>query len=154
MSAVIDRVTSLVEEKITGTDLFIVDIKMLPNNKLMILVDGDNGVGIESCIGISRHVGYHLEEENVIDHAYTLEVSSPGLDYPLKMQRQFVKNTGRTVVVKMNDGSKREGKLLSSNEKAIVIEEALKEKGKKAQLVENEIGFDQIVEVKVTVSFK
>ncbi|POY35536.1 ribosome assembly cofactor RimP [Solitalea longa] len=154
MSAVIDRVTALVEEKIADTDLFIVDIKMLPNNKLMILIDGDSGVGIDKCVGISRHVGFHLEEENVIDHAYTLEVSSPGLDYPLKLQRQFAKNIGRTVMVKMNDGAKREGKLLASSEKAVVIEETVKEKGKKAALVENEIGFDQITEIKVTVSFK
>ncbi|UKJ07547.1 ribosome maturation factor RimP [Solitalea lacus] len=154
MSVVINRVTALVEEKLDGTDLFIVDIKMLPNNKLMILLDGDTGVGIDQCAAVSRHVGFHLEEENAIDHAYTLEVSSAGLDYPLKHQRQFVKNIGRTVIVKLNDGAKREGKLLSSTENGITIEETVKEKGKKAQLIESELSFNQIAEVKVTVSFK
>ncbi|AFD08493.1 ribosome maturation factor RimP [Solitalea canadensis] len=154
MSAVINRVTSLVEEKIAGTDLFIVDIKMLPNNKLMILIDGDKGVEIDKCAAISRHVGFHVEEENLIDHAYTLEVSSPGLDYPLKLNRQFVKNIGRTVVIKFNDGSKKEGKLIAATDSAVTIEETVKEKGKKALQVENQYTFDQITEIKVTVSFK
>ncbi|MOA47473.1 ribosome maturation protein RimP [compost metagenome] len=99
-------------------------------------------------------MGFHIEEENLIDHAYTLEVSSPGLDYPLKLNRQFVKNIGRTVVLKFNDGSKKEGKLISATDSTITIEETVKEKGKKAQQVENQYEFDQIAEVKVTVSFK
>ncbi|SMO58592.1 ribosome maturation factor RimP [Solitalea koreensis] len=155
MSAIVNRITKLVEEKISDdANLFIVDIKVLPNNKVMIFVDGDNGITIQKCAEISRHVGFHLEEENVIDHAYTLEVSSPGIDYPLTLQRQFSKNIGRNVLVKLVDNNKKEGKLLENSENGIKIEETVKEKGKKAQQVEVEIPFSEINEVKVTISFK
>jgi ribosome maturation factor RimP len=155
MSAIVKRITELVEEKIAdAADLFIVDIKVLPNNKVIILIDGDNGITIQKCAEVSRHVGFHLEEEDVIDHAYTLEVSSPGVDFPLKSQRQFAKNIGRTVAVKFNDGTKKEGKLLGADESGIKIEETIKEKGKKSELVETEYPFSQIGEIKVTISFK
>ncbi|HEY0670298.1 MAG TPA: ribosome assembly cofactor RimP [Sphingobacteriaceae bacterium] len=149
------RVRELVEEKIADRpDLFLVDVKMHVNGKLAILVDGDHGVAIADCVAISRHVGYHLEEENTIEQAYNLEVSSPGLDTPLQSVRQYNKNIGRSVSIKLTDGSKREGKLLSADESAIIIEEKVKEKGKKAQSVENSIPLDQISETKVLISFK
>ena len=107
------RVTELVEEKIADRpDLFLVDVKMHPNGKLIILVDGEKGIGIADCAQISRYVGFKLEEENVLETAYNLEVSSPGIDAPLVLPRQYVKNVGRQLAIKMADGSKREGKLL------------------------------------------
>jgi len=149
------RVKELIEEKIADKpNLFIVDIKMHANGKLVILVDGDNGVGIDDVAGISRYVGFKLEEENVIETAYNLEVSSPGLDVPLKLIRQYIKNIGRNLAVKMADGTKREGKLSSITEDAIVIEEKVKEKGKKAEIIEAVIPIEQIAETKVLISFK
>jgi|SRR6185503_1764069 len=149
------RVRELVEGKIADKpNLFIVDIKMLPNGKLTILLDGDNGIGIDDCVAVSRHVGFHLEEENVIGSAYTLEVSSPGLDAPLTSIRQYLKNVGRNLSIKMADGTKREGKLSSITEDAIVIEEKIKEKGKKAEDIESVIPIDKITETKVLISFK
>jgi len=149
------RVRELVEEKIADKpNLYLLDVKMLPNGKLMILVDGDTGIGIADCAAISRHVGFHLEEENVIDTAYNLEVSSPGVDAPLTSARQYVKNVGRNLAIKMNDGSKREGKLTGITEDAIIIEEKVKEKGKRAESVEAVIPLSQITETKVLISFK
>jgi len=149
------RVRELVEEKIADKpNLFIVEIKMLPNGKLTILLDGDNGIGIDDCVAVSRHVGFHLEEENVIESAYTLEVSSPGLDAPLTSIRQYLKNIGRNLAIKMADGTKREGRLSSITEDAIVIEEKIKEKGKKAEDIESVIPINQIAETKVLISFK
>lgn len=149
------RVTQLVEEKIADRpDLFLVSVKMHSNGKLVILVDGDKGIGIADCAAISRHVGFHLEEENVIESAYNLEVSSPGIDAPLVLPRQFIKNVGRQLAIKMVDGSKREGKLTGTTEDAVVIEEIKKEKGKKAQTIESTIPLAQITETKVLISFK
>src|ERR1700733_1851002 len=109
------RVKKLVEEKIADRpDLF--------------LVDGEKGIGIADCAQISRHVGFHLEEENVIEQAYNLEVSSPGIDAPLVLTRQYVKNVGRQLAIKMADGSKKEGKLTGMTEDAVIIEEVIKEK--------------------------
>ncbi|KQB99316.1 ribosome assembly cofactor RimP [Pedobacter sp. Hv1] len=149
------RVIALVEEKIADRpELFLVEVKMLPNNKLIIHVDGDQGISIQDCAAISRHVGFHLEEENTIEKAYNLEVSSPGVGEPLQLNRQYHKNIGRELSVKLANGEKKEGKLLTVNDNEISIEEKVKEKGKKAQLVETQIGFDNIVETKVLISFK
>lgn len=149
------RVIALVEEKISDRlELFLVEVKMLPNNKLIIHVDGDEGISIQDCAAISRHVGFHLEEENTIEKAYNLEVSSPGVGEPLKLQRQYVKNIGRELSVKLNGGEVKEGKLLSVEDQSITIEAKVKEKGKKAQLVETSIDFSNITETKVLISFK
>ena len=150
-----NRVKALVEEKIADRpELFLVAIKMLPNNKLIIHVDGDEGISIQDCAAISRHVGFHLEEENTIEKAYNLEVSSPGVGEPLLLNRQYQKNIGRDLSVKLSEGVVKEGKLLSVTENAISIEEKVKEKGKKVQLVETQIEFNTIVETKVLISFK
>jgi ribosome maturation factor RimP len=149
------RVKELVEEKIADKpNLFLVDVKMHSNGKLIVLIDGDNGLGIDDCVQVSRHVGFHLEEENVIDTPYNLEVSSPGIDYPLSSTRQYAKNIGRNLAIKMADGAKREGKLTAITEDAVIIEENIKEKGKKAETVESVIPIDQITETKVLISFK
>lgn len=149
------RVTELVEEKIADRpDLFLVSVKMHSNGKLVILVDGEKGIGIADCAAISRHVGFHLEEENVIENAYNLEVSSPGIDAPLVLPRQYVKNVGRQLAVKMADGSKKEGKLIGMTGDAVVIEETKREKGKKAEIVESAIPLAEITETKVLISFK
>ena len=151
------KVRELVEEKISAMgrdDLFIVDIKMQSNGNLIVLVDWDKGIGIDDIVAISRHVGFRLEEENVIETAYNLEVSSPGLDAPLKEIRQYLKNIGRNLAIKMADGSKREGKLNGITEDAILIEEKIKEKGKRAGIIESVIPIEQITETKVLISFK
>ncbi|HEY4327076.1 MAG TPA: ribosome assembly cofactor RimP [Mucilaginibacter sp.] len=149
------RVRELVEEKIKDKpNLFIVDIKMHSNGKLIILIDGDKGVGIDDCVAISRHVGFHLEEENTIETAYNLEVSSPGIDTPLTSTRQYLKNIGRNLMINMVNGTKREGKLTGITEDAVMIEEKKQEKGKKAEIVESIIPIDQITETKVLISFK
>jgi ribosome maturation factor RimP len=149
------RVKELVEEKIADRpELFLVSIKMLPNNKLIIHVDGDEGISIQDCAAISRHVGFHLEEENTIEKAYNLEVSSPGVGEPLLLNRQYRKNIGRDLSVKLADGKVKEGKLLAVNDMVITIEEKVKEKGKKVQLVEAHVEFNNIVETKVLISFK
>lgn len=154
------RVITLVEEKIADRpDLFLVDVKMHSNGKLIILVDGDQGIGISDCVAISRHVGFHLEEENTIEHAYNLEVSSPGIDTPLKQKRQYEKNLGRNLAVKQAE-TKREGRLLAVSDEGITIEEKIKaakdgsSKGKKTEIAENFIPFSDIIETKVLISFK
>jgi len=149
------RVIELVEEKIADRpDLFIVDVQMHNSGILSILVDGDNGVAISDCVAISRHVGFHLEEENTIEQAYRLEVSSPGIDTPLKSIRQFRKNINRSLKVKLSDGNIREGKLLNADDSGITIQEIVKEKGKKAVTIESFIKITDISETIVLVSFK
>lgn len=150
-----DRVRELVQEKIADRDdLFIVRIKMYNSGVLEILMDGDQGIPIEDCAQISRHVGFHLEEENALEKAYRLEVSSPGLDTPLLLERQYARNIGRELQVKTTTEEKRVGKLVSVSETGFTLEEAVKEKGKKAALQAVEIPFEIVKETKVLISFK
>ena len=135
-------------------DLFLVDVKFVPGGKLSILVDGDQGISIQDCAAISRHVGNTLEEENVIETAYNIEVSSPRIDTPLRLERQYLKNIGRTISVKLSDGRKHEGTLLEHNAQGITIKEKIKEKGKKAFEQDTFIESENIVETKVLISFK
>jgi ribosome maturation factor RimP len=156
------RVAALVEEKIADRpDLFLVDVKMLPNRKLIVLVDGEPAIGIADCAAISRFVGFKLEEENVIEEAYNLEVSSPGIDTPLTMLRQYSKNIGRDLEIKLLDGTKKEGILNRIENDNIIINEKIKavrktagEKAKKAEVIESIIPLSQIAETKVLISFK
>lgn len=159
----VDRVVALVEEKIADRpDLFLVDVKMPSAGKLLVLVDGDQGISIDDCVMISRHVGYHLEEENVIDHAYHLEVSSPGVDVPLTDKRQYQKNVGRSIQVTFvgEDGAElvREGELLEVQDDQIQLNAVLKNKnlpkGRKPKTEEIMVPFDKIVTTKVLISFK
>jgi ribosome maturation factor RimP len=144
-----------VEEKISDRpDLFLVSVKMHSNGNLIILMDGDKGIGIAECAQISRHVGFHLEEENTIDAAYNLEVSSPGVDTPLTSLRQYAKNVGRALAITLADGTKKEVTLTGMAEDAIIVEEKIKEKGKKAETVEAVIPIKNITEAKVLISFK
>jgi ribosome maturation factor RimP len=150
-----ERIRQLIDEKLADRpDLFIVEIKVV-NNSVSVLLDGDNGIGIHDCALVSRNLGFHLEEENLIDLAYNLEVGSPGLDTPLVLERQFQKNVGRLLEIKLLDGKNAQGALLSYNTESLTIMEELKEKGKKKiKLTEKTIQKSEITEVKVGVSFK
>ncbi|QJD95894.1 ribosome assembly cofactor RimP [Mucilaginibacter robiniae] len=155
MTSIEQRVTELVEEKLTEKPhLFLVSVKMHSGGKLLILIDGDQGLGVADCAEVSRYVGHQLEEEDAIADAYTLEVSSPGIDTPLTLPRQFQKNIGRQVSIKTTDGGKREGKLLALLTDHVLLEERIKPKGKKAEVVESAIPTDSIIETKVLISFK
>jgi ribosome maturation factor RimP len=152
----VDRVTKLVEEKLEGTDMFIVELSVKPGNKIEILVDRDSGLALEDCLSVSRHVEGNLDREL---EDYSLDVSSPGVGKPLKLKRQYVKNVGRTVNVKRTDGTIVEGILVSSDEEKIVVHTRTKEevegkKGKKWVERDEEITFDTITETKIVISFK
>ena len=150
-----DRVKALVEAKIADReDLFLVGVHMRSNGHLEVFVDGDNGIGIQECAEISRYVGFVLEEEDVVSHAYRLEVSSPGVDAPLVFARQYQKNIGRNVQVSLMDGEVKEGELVAASDEYITIKEKIKEKGKKVVEQQREIPFETIKTTKVLISFK
>ena len=148
----------LLEQKINAliaadTDVFLVEIRIKPTNNVKIFLDSDLGISIDRLIQYNRALYRQLEEENIFPNGdFSLEVSSPGLDEPLKMHRQYVKNTGRWVEVLQMDGVKKEGKLISTSEAGIVIEEE-RGKGKKKELVQEEIPFSMIKTTKVQIKF-
>lgn len=149
-------IRELVEEKLDEIGGFIVDIKIQPNSKILVLIDKENGIVIKDCVQVSRHVESTLESEHPeVMETLGLEVSSPGLDYPLKHHRQYVKNVGRKVNVKLNNDSEKTGTLLKVSDESIEIAEELRQKGKKKVEINNaEIPFTNIKETKIVISFK
>lgn len=134
-------------------DLFLVEIKIKPTNNIKVYIDGNQGVSIDRLVQFNRKLYRQLEEENMYPNGdFSLEISSPGLDEPLKLHRQYIKNVGRFVEVTGLDGLKKEGKLVSADENAIVVEEQ-KGKGKKMELVQHTIPFSNIKTTKVQIKF-
>src|SRR3954471_15147279 len=105
----IETVQKLIEPLLVD-DIFLVEIKIKPTNNFKIYLDADSGLGIEKCIKINRALYKKIEEMGMYpDGDFSLEVSSPGVDEPLKLLRQYKKNIGRNVEVVTNDDEKKEG---------------------------------------------
>ena len=144
-------------------DLFFVDALISGTNpsKIRVIVDSDKGLNIAKCAGISRQLASMLDTEQLLQDPYNLEVTSPGLDQPLKLRRQYVKNVGRRIKVSLNEGDHKLGKLLEVGENSIFISEDVNSpKGKRPKIHQKmeqrkiEIPFDQILQTTVLVSFK
>ncbi|MDH5365863.1 MAG: ribosome maturation factor RimP, partial [Cyclobacteriaceae bacterium] len=113
------RIEELVNENLESESHFLVDVVITASSepkKVLILLDGDEGINIDNCAKISRVVGHAIEEEELINDAFRLEVSSPGLDHPITLLRQYEKNVGRQVKITLNDGLSHTGKLLTAND--------------------------------------
>lgn len=142
-----------IEEAIADTNLFIVEIKGIAVKRAMVLLDGDEGVKIEDCARVSRHINQKMEEDGLEEALISLEVSSPGVDFPLKFERQYPQHVGRTLAIKLLDGKELEGKLLSIDGAVIAVEEKIKEKGKKVSLNNISLALSDIAEAKIKVTF-
>ena len=142
-----------IEEAIADTNLFIVEIKGIAVKRAMVLLDGDEGVKIEDCARVSRHINQKMEEDGLEEALISLEVSSPGVDFPLKFERQYPQHIGRTLAIKLLDGKEIEGKLISIDGAVIAVEEKIKEKGKKVSLNNISLALSEIAEAKIKVTF-
>jgi ribosome maturation factor RimP len=137
-------------------DKFVVDVlisgKKIPK-RVLIVLDGDAGVTIDDCAQVSRRLSKEFEDRSFFgDENYFLEVSTPGLDHPLKLKRQFHKNVGRNLRVKLQE-TQEEGKLKEVTENGIVL---LQEtgSGKQKEVKELCLPFSVIEKAFVLVSFK
>jgi len=134
-------------------DLFLVEVKIKPTNNIKVFIDGDKGVSIEKLVQYNRKLYKEIEEGNWYPGGdFSLEVSSPGLEEPLKLQRQYQKNIGRFVEVTDMEGGKKEGKLLNASETELVVEETTG-KGKKMEIVQHTISFDNVKTTKIQIKF-
>ena len=132
---------------------FLVSVAIKPVNNISLFIDGDSGITIEKCVKINKALYKQIVETALYpDGEFSLEVSSPGLDEPLKLNRQYIKNIGRSLMVELADGKKVEGKLIAADNVGIELEEELG-KGKKKEVVKHAFLFDQIKESKVNVVF-
>ncbi|MDP2885638.1 MAG: ribosome maturation factor RimP [Ignavibacteria bacterium] len=98
MNEIREKVEILLSTILEQHEAFLVDLSIRSERGgklLQVFVDTDKGITIESCTQISRELGNGLERDGIIQGAYRLEVSSPGIDKPLRMLRQYKKNVGR-----------------------------------------------------------
>jgi ribosome maturation factor RimP len=134
-------------------DVFLVSIKIKPTNNFKIYIDADGGLPLEKCIKINRALYKQIEEMGLYpDGDFSLEVSSPGVDEPLKLIRQYIKNVGRFVEVIKMDDTKLEGKLLAATEEQMTIE-ITEGKGKKMTINQLELPISDIKQTKVQIKF-
>jgi ribosome maturation factor RimP len=149
------EIRRLAESKLANESQFVVDVVLSSRQgprKVLIFLDGDQGVSIDDCADLSREMAQALDENNWISDNYTLEVSTAGIDQPLKLARQYKKNIGRRVRVKLKDAS-IEGTLTGSDAEKIVLAEEIGT-GKKKEVKTREIPFTEIEKTLVMVSFK
>lgn len=154
----IDRelVTQYIEEKIAGTDFFIVVLEIDAGNNIVVSLDSDSSIGIEDCVEVSSYVEEKLNRQEA---NFSLQVGTPGVNNPLVLPRQYRKNTGRQVVVLTHEGEKYKGKLLSANNEkfTIAFSKKVKDNGKKnkrKQTTHRTFSYSEIKSTKVVVSFK
>ncbi len=152
-----EQVRDIAESFLQDDTYFIVDViskAATGRQKILILLDGDNGVNIDDCAQLSRSLGHHLEENEVLDHAYVLEVSSPGLDHPLKLPRQFKKNIDRNFKLLLKNGQTIKGRLREMNGEELKMEIEPDKKKKEKEPSECQVSLSEIEKANVLVSFK
>lgn len=140
---------------------FLIDIIIKPSKvsqKVTILVDSDEGITIQQCTSISRRLAKQLEELEVFSEAYTLEVSSPGLDQPLVLPRQYQKNVGRNLKVTLNTGEIVQGSLIEAADDQISLRLPEPKKKSKTPVEEGSllrtISLSDISKALIEISFK
>ena len=152
--AILQRIEELANEILsTNPGYFLVEVKLKPTNNIKVYMDGDEGISIEKCVQFNRALYKKIESSSLFPSGdFSLEISSPGLDKPLKLQRQYLKNIGRPVEVLFNDGASKTGKLMQVSNDDIIIEE-VRGKGKKTETQQVIIPFSNIKTTTVQIQF-
>lgn len=150
-----DKVTvlGLIKDKLEGTDKFLVDLRISNDNRINVAIDGDNGITIDDCVELSRYIEKSLNRD---EEDFELNVASAGLDSPLKLHRQYVKNIGRFLAITTNDGEKTTGKLMKvSDNEVTILPDNLPRKKKQDPEEDNTktIAFNDIQTAKIIVKF-
>jgi len=151
----------MIEEILVGEPVyFLVDLRIKPTNNVKVFLDGDSGITIEKCVQVNRKLYKKMEEAALFPaDDFSLEVSSAGLDEPLKSLRQFKKNIGRPVEIQFLDGSLKEGVLADVNEEGVVLEVATgkpsngKHQTKKKEISSHSFLFNNIKSTKIQIVF-
>ena len=151
-----EQVESIVMPKIDEDGIFLVEITVSSSNHISVFIDSDKGVTIDQCISVSKFIEENLNRD---EEDFELDVSSAGLDLPLKVQRQYTKNIGRTVDIVMKNGQKLSGILLNANDESIKVEYqktvTIEGKKRKQLVTENiDLKYSDIKTTKIVVSFR
>lgn len=144
-----ERVHDVVNQELENTDLFLIDIKIGKDNKISVIIDGDNGVTIQNCIDLSRQIEKNFDRE-VED--FELSVMSAGIGEPLKLIRQYKKNFGKSIEILIKENSEKiVGELIGVDDEKVIVK--IQPKKKKEPIIEREILIDNIKESKIIILF-
>ena len=147
-------IADLVEQIIDKEDIFLVEVDIkgkVGNQKIQIFVDGDQLLDIDECSNISRKLSAELEERDIIEGRYIIEVSSPGADKPLKLLRQYTKHIGRELEVITTDNKKYQGSLLNLIDENIELSVSSGKVKKKINAESLKIPFNEIDHSRVII---
>ncbi len=150
------KVMELAEEWLADKEYFLVDVVISKDDKITVEIDHAEGVWIEDCAELSRHIESGLSRDS---EDYELEVGSAGLGQPFKVVQQYRNHIGLEVEVLGKDGKKYKGILKSVLEDSFVLTVSKKEKlegAKRPQLVEVDLNFtfDEVKYTKYIIKFK
>lgn len=130
------QIIDIINPMLEGTDCFLVDISISAANDIVVEIDSDSSVDVDTCARITRAIEQKIPRE---PDDYSLEVGSAGLTSPLKVTRQLLKNVGNDVEVLTTDGRKLSGTLSQvspdGTQVTLLIERKVKEPGKKRPTV-------------------
>jgi ribosome maturation factor RimP len=146
-----EYIKRLIEEFIKGTGLFLVAVKVSSANKITVFADKNEGITIDECVAIHRHIENNLDREK---EDFELQVSSPGLDLPFSVIEQYYKNEGRKAEVIDNEGNRYSGKLKNVTSGGFELEAEVKIKGKAKELKDISFNFDQIKTTSIVLTIK
>lgn len=151
-------ISDIVHKYLQDNPKFLVTVKVTPQNKIMVFVDGDDGVTIDDCTQLSRHIEAQLDRDT---EDFELQVSSVGVGQPLQLTRQYRNNIGRRLAVTGHDAKITKGRLTQVTDEGIALEKDKTAKGKKKKKEPDTdtgtvvfIPFEEIKEARVQVSFK
>ena len=151
-----EKIRKAAENLLEGRPFFVLDVTVssTKTGRIRMVIDGDRGVTIDDCAEISRELNQRIDGLKVLED-YNLEITTPGVDQPLKSERQFPKHIGRELKVELNDGRTVKGKLKAITPEGFQLEEEVKKvKGKPQQASLTEFSFKDIKKTFVLVSFK
>ncbi len=148
-------VEKIIQEVLPQAFLVSLKVNISSKSSIQIYVDTDLGITIEECSLLSRKIGHYFDENDLIDFSYELEVSSPGVNNPLILARQYQKNIGRELSVLMKNGEKFEGLLTQFEGNIVTLEYEQKNLNtKKKELQQQKINIEDIKEAIVQVGKK
>lgn len=137
----------LANEALEGTENYLIEVKVSSRNKIIVLIDSDHSLAIKDCVAVSRYIEHSLDREK---EDFELEVSSPGIDQPFRHKRQYKKNVGRNLEVKLENDQTIKGLLVSADDNSIFIQPE-KPKKQKTPMEQVSIQLDQIKEAKLII---
>jgi ribosome maturation factor RimP len=155
---IIEKISAFVTQ-ILPQDYFLIQVrkpKLGQKIKVVVVIDGDKGVDVEVCALVSRQLGEKMEEENWLDTAYILEVTSPGAETPLVLLRQYPQHIGRNIKITTNNPEEILGKLtkvelLENSEESFVEITPKSEKKQKNTLLPFNIFFKDIQKAQIVI---